>query len=187
MPELNAVGDVILTEPETMRALADPLRISLLDRLRRAGPSTAAALSSGLETPQSVIEGHLDELEQVGLVTRDEREWSAVGKGLVFEIPDDPVGQAAGRELTGVMLLQYVDLPRRWVADEEDRLTLDWLRAAGLFNARVTVTPDELRGIQDALERLLEPFILREPDAVPVEAGSVRILSYFLPEAEPGT
>lgn len=182
MPELNAIGDVVLTEPETMRALADPLRISLLDRLRRAGPSTAAELSSGLESPQSVIEGHLDELERVGLVTRHEREWSAVGKGFVFEIPNDPEGQSAARELTGVMLLQYVDLPRRWVA-EEDQLTLDWLRVAGLFNARVTVTPDELRGIQEALERVLEPFIVREPGAVPEEAGSVRILSYFLPEA----
>lgn len=55
------------------------------------------------------------------------------------------------------MLLNYVDLPRRWVSDEEPRLELDWVRAAGLLNARVTVTPDELRGIQAELERLLEP------------------------------
>jgi hypothetical protein len=84
------------------------------------------------------------------------------------------------------MLLNYVDLPRRWVADEESRLELDWVRAAGLLNARVTVTPDELRGIQAELERLLEPFLTREADDVRAEAGRARILSYFMPEAGPG-
>ncbi|HET7856032.1 MAG TPA: helix-turn-helix domain-containing protein [Gaiellaceae bacterium] len=182
MTELNSVGDVVVTESETMRALADPIRISLLDRLRREGPMNAAELASLLASQEPVIRGHLDELERVGLVARDVRGWSAVGKGLVFEIPDDPDGQQAARALTGVMLLHYVDVPRRWVADDESRVTLDWIRAAGMSNARVTVTPDELRGIQEALERLLEPFITRESDAVPVGAGDVRILSYFLPE-----
>lgn len=182
MTELNSVGDVVVTEPETMRVLADPIRISLLDRLRREGPMNAAELASRLDSQEAVIHGHLDELERVGLVARDGRQWSAVGKGLVFEIPDDPDGRQAAQALTGVMLLQYVDVPRRWVADDESRLTLDWIRAAGMFNARVTVTPDELHGIQEALERLLEPFITREPDAAPARAGNVRILSYFLPE-----
>ena len=59
------------------------------------------------------------------------------------------------------MLLNYVDLPRRWIADEGPRLKLEWVRAAGVLNARVTVTPDELRGIQEGLERLLEPFLTR--------------------------
>jgi hypothetical protein len=83
------------------------------------------------------------------------------------------------------MLLNYVDLPRRLVSDEEPRLELDWVRAAGLLNARVTVTPDELRGIQAELERLLEPFLTRESDDVLAEAGRVRNLSYFMPEPAP--
>jgi hypothetical protein len=182
VPELNPVGDVVVTEPEAMRALAHPLSISLLDVLRREGTMSSAELSSRLESAQPVIEGHLDELERTGLVTRNEPGWSAVGSGFVFEIPDDPDGEEAARQLTGVMLLHYADLPRRWVADEEPRLTLDWVRAAGSLNARVAVTPEELRGMQQALERLLEPFITRGSDAVPPGAGSVRILSYFLPE-----
>jgi hypothetical protein len=86
------------------------------------------------------------------------------------------------------MLLRYVDLPRRWVAEDEPRLALDWARAAGLFNARVTLTPDELRGLQEGLERLLEPLLTREPADRPAEASQVRILGYFMPEApEPGS
>jgi hypothetical protein len=47
------------------------------------------------------------------------------------------------------------------------------------------VTADELRGIQADLEELLEPFTTRSADDVPPGAAAVRILAYFLPEAEP--
>jgi DNA-binding transcriptional ArsR family regulator len=185
MPELNAVGDLVLTDPRAMRALADPLRLALHDRLRRHGPATTAELAAHQAATEPAVEEHLRELEASGLVTSGDR-WEAVGKGFVFEIPDEPVGQEAARKLTRVMLLQYVDLPRRWVAEDEPRLALDWARAAGLFNARVTVTPEELRGLQERLEQLLEPFLTR--DAAPADASEVRILGYFLPEApEPGS
>jgi DNA-binding transcriptional ArsR family regulator len=186
-PEVNPVGDLVLTDPQSMRALADPFRLELLDRLRRAGPATAAELSSSLEATKSSLEDHLRELERFGLVSRDDEadRWRAVANGFVFEIPEDPEGQAAARELTNVMLLNYIDEPRRWVADDEPRLELDWIRAAGLLNARLAVTPDELRAIQEGIERVLEPFLTREPGELPSEARRARVLSYFLPEAAP--
>jgi hypothetical protein len=46
-------------------------------------------------------------------------------------MPDDPEGQAAARQLANAVLLQYIDLPRRWLEDEEPRLPVDWLRASG--------------------------------------------------------
>jgi DNA-binding transcriptional ArsR family regulator len=181
MTQVNSVGDLVLTDPHAMRALAQPGRLALLDRLRREGPATAAELTTSLQA--GAVETHLEELGRFGLATSREGRWEAVAKGFVFEIPDDPEGQAAARQLSNVMMLSYVDLPRRWVADDEPRLKLDWARAAGLFNARLTVTPDELRGLQEGLERLVEPLITREPDDVPGDAGRVRILAYFLPEA----
>ena len=191
MPLVNSVGDLVLTDPQAMRALADPIRLALLDRLRRDGLATAAELSTSVQATRSALEGHLKELATFGLVSRrgasdtEGSRWSAVGKGFVFEIPDDPEGQAAARSLGNAMLLHYVELPSRWVADEEPRLEVEWVRAAGLLNARVTVTPDELRSIQEALERLLEPFLARAVDDVPAEAARVRILSYFMPEPAP--
>lgn len=174
--EVNAVGDLVLTDPEAMRALADPVRLSLLDRLRREGPAAAAELTAS--------EDHLRELERFGFVSQGEDgRWEAVAKGLVFEIPEDPEAQAAARQLANVMLLNYVEEPRRWVADDEPRLALDWVRAAGMLNARVALTPDELRGLQEELERLLEPFLTRDQADLPPEARRVRVLGYFLPEA----
>jgi len=170
VPELNAVGDVVLTEPAEMRALADPARLSLLDRLRREG---SVAMDAEAEE-------HLRALEDVGLVERDENgRWRAVGRGVFFEIPEDPAGAAAARALSNVMLLQYAGLPGRWVDEDEPRLDLEWARSAGLFNARVRMTSDELRELQEALERLLAPLFDRDP---PAGAAHVRVLSYFLPE-----
>ena len=80
------------------------------------------------------------------------------------------------------------DLPGQWVGKDEARLPLEWVQAAGLFNARVmvTVTPDELRGLQADLERLLEPFTTRPAGLVPGGAAPVRALCFFMPEPVPG-
>jgi hypothetical protein len=179
-PLVNSVGDLVITDPQAMRALADPFRLALLDRLRRDGPATAAELSSSLQ--EADVGMHLRELETFGLVSQAEERWQAVAKGFVFEIPEDGEGQSAARKLSTVMMLGYADLPRGWVEDSEPHLELEWARAAGLFNARTSVTPDELRAIQEGLERLLEPFLSREADDAPAEARQVRILSYFMPE-----
>jgi len=191
-PLVSSVGDLVLTDPQALRALADPFRLALLERLQRHSPATDAELSSTMQASRSSIQEHLHELERFGLITRrdvaadaEERRWCAVAKGIFFEIPTDPEGQAAARQLSNAMFLRSVDLPRRWVADAEPELELEWVRAAGLFNARVMVTPDELRSIQEGLERLLEPFTTRKSDDIPAAAAHVRILSYFMPEAAP--
>ena len=80
------------------------------------------------------------------------------------------------------MMLAYDELPGDWVAETEPHLELDWVRAAGLFNARVDLTPDELRRVQESLENALSPYLTRDQDTTPAEARPVRILGYFLPE-----
>jgi hypothetical protein len=166
--QLNDVGDVVVDDPEALRALADPYRLALIDRLRRGEPVEAADLP------------HLEELQRVGFVMKDGDRWSAVGKGIYFEIPEEPAGQAAARELTKVMLLRETDRPRRWVEDTEPELTVEWARAAGMFNARVSLTADELREVQEELERVLAPYNKRAE--APAGAAQVRVLAYFLPE-----
>jgi DNA-binding transcriptional ArsR family regulator len=178
-PRVNAVGDLELTDPAAMRALADPTRLSVFDRVRRE-PATVPDLAALVHEPEAAVHAHLEELERHGLVARDGDEWHGVARGFVFEIPEDPEGQAAARKLTAVMMLAYDDLPGRWVAETEPRLELEWARAAGLFHARVTLTPDELIGVQQGLEDVLAPYLTR--DDAPSDARPVRILGYFLPE-----
>jgi DNA-binding transcriptional ArsR family regulator len=187
---LNEVGDVVVTDPETMLVLADRDRLALLDQLRRRGPSTVAELSAQSGVGESVITDQLRLFAGAGLVTLEANDdlegprWHAVGKGLYFEVPAEPFeAQQAARKLNNVMFLSYDDLPRQWVAEDEPRLELEWCRAAGLINARLLLTPEELRDIQAGLERLLEPYTTRGPEQAPADGRRVRILSYFLPES----
>jgi predicted transcriptional regulator len=184
MPEINAVGDLVLTEAKEFQALADPIALGLTDRLRRQGPTDAAALAEQLDVQKADVDARLAELERVGIVDHGKAGWRPVARGFVFEIPSDREGQAAARELSNVMLLQYVDLPKQWVADTEPRLELDWARASGLLNARLALMPDELRAVQEEIEKLLAPYLTRLPTDTPPGARHVRILGYFMPEAE---
>jgi DNA-binding transcriptional ArsR family regulator len=177
--EINAAGDLVLTDPAAMRALADPARLTLHDQLRREGPSSVAELAESLDLEAGDVETSLVVLEKAGLVERSGERWSVVGKGVFFEIPDDPEGQQAARQLSNTMLLQYVDLPRRWVAECEPQLAVESARAAGLFNARLTMTADELREVQERLEEVLQPYLSR--DDPPEGADTVRVLAYLLP------
>jgi DNA-binding transcriptional ArsR family regulator len=187
MTKFNAVGDVVLEDPSAMRALADPARLALHAALRRRGRETVGELAASLEADPRSTGAHLQALEDVGLVERsgpgDDAAWAAVGKGIFFEIPEDAEGQSAARELGKAMLLQYADLPRQWVTDDEPQLSQAWARVAGSLNVRLLVSPDELQQIQEALEKLLERYVTREPDAAPPGASHVRLLSYFMPEA----
>jgi Helix-turn-helix domain len=185
---VNAVGDLILIEPREFRALAEPQRLTLFDLVRRHGPVTTTELARLTEQDRASVEGHLSELESVAVIEKaaaddDDVAWTTSVKGISFEIPDEGTAQKAARELSNVMLAKYADLPTAWVREEEPKLELEWARAAGLFNARIDLTAEELRGIQVDLERLLEPFTARSSEDVPAGAAAVRILAYFLPEA----
>jgi hypothetical protein len=180
-PTVNSVGDLVLTEPRALLALATPSGLRIFDQLKRDGPVSAAALSATLAEDESSVRAALEEFAGCGLASEEDGDWRAAGSGFVFEIPEDPEGQAAGRQLANAALLYHADLPRRWLESDEPRLSLEWLRAAGVFHSRVALTPEELRELQAGLERLLEPYSTR--DAAPDDAAPVRILGYFMPEA----
>ena len=177
---LNEVGDVVVTDPQVMLALADPDRLRLFGQLQRHGTATTADLCAVLSAAEAVMQQQLNVLAEAGLVTSTAEGWTAAGRGLFFEVPDDPAAQPAARALLGVMFLGNDDVPRRWVAETEPGLDVEWLQAAGLFNARVTLTPQELRDVQAGMERLLEPYTNRSQP--PGSGRPVRVLAYFLPE-----
>jgi DNA-binding transcriptional ArsR family regulator len=189
---LNAVGDLVLTDPQELRALADALRLRLFDLVRREGPVTTATLAQRIDRDRAQVEESLRELQSIGLVERSRSDdgeacWTSEVKGIYFEIPDNPEGQLAARQLSNVMLADCADLPAVWVREQEPKLELEWARAAGLINARVELKADELREIQQQLERLLAPFTTRRPTEVPDDAATVRILAFFLPDGPGAT
>lgn len=189
----NRLGDIEITDPQAMRALAHPVRLAILERLQRHGPATATQLAPDVGATPSVTSWHLRHLAGFGLVRdaepgpdRRQRRWEAVARGFRFEAPenpDDEEGRSAARVLSREMFLRSGDLPNRWAAEVEPTLEPEWRRLAGLAHTRVVVSADELAAIEDAIERILAPYVTRDETTRPADGRGVRLLRYSLPES----
>jgi DNA-binding transcriptional ArsR family regulator len=186
-------GDVELSEPQAMRALAHPVRLAILGHLQRSGPSTATRLSPHVGATPSVVSWHLRHLATFGLV-RDaaregdgrERWWEAVGRGFRFLPPDDPAdveGETAYRALTEQMFARSTAQARRWLDADESRLPPRWRRLGGHANTRIVAGPAELEALEQAIEGLLAPYVQRDEADAPRGSRTVRILRFVMPEA----
>ena len=192
MDTSNRLGDIEITDPQAMRALAHPVRLAILDHLQRHGPATATELAPHVGATPSVTSWHLRHLASFGLVRdgepgpdRRQRRWEAMARGYRFESPEDPQdveGRSAARVLSQQIFLQYGDLPRRWAAEVEPELDPVWRRLAGLANTRVVISAEELAAIEDEMERILAPYVTRDPAERPTDSHGVRLMRYFLPE-----
>jgi DNA-binding transcriptional ArsR family regulator len=193
----NRYGDIEL-DAKGMRALAHPVRLAILTRLQTAGPSTATRLSETVGASPSVTSWHLRQLATHGLVRdasdaaqrRDhgrERWWEAASRGFRFAADAGEEAVEAARLLERVMESVDGDLVGRWRAEEEPDLEPRWRRLAGRANTRIVVTASELEAVEDAIEQVLAPFVLRKDEPAeshPAGARSVRVLRYTLPAAD---
>jgi DNA-binding transcriptional ArsR family regulator len=191
MPLTNPYGDMEISDPQALRALAHPTRLAILERLQRYGPSTATLLSPYVGATPSVVSWHLRHLARFGFVTdwegagsRRERGWQAVARGYRFVPRDgDPETMAAARQLERERFPRAVDTLLRWLETDELLLPNDWRQESGLANTRVRVTLAELRAIEAAFEDVLTPYVRRREDEMPPDARDVRMLRFLLPEA----
>ncbi|MCX4966841.1 helix-turn-helix domain-containing protein [Streptomyces sp. NBC_00654] len=192
MDSSNRLGDIEISDPQAMRALAHPVRLAILDRLTRHGPATATQLAPDVGATPSVTSWHLRHLAGFGLVRdsepgsdRRQRRWEAAARGFRFRTPQDPAdeaGRSAVRVLSQQMFLRYADLPSRWAAEVEPELDPAWQRLAGLANTRLVVSAEELAAIEDGIERVLAPYVTRDPAERPADGRGVQVMRYVLPE-----
>ncbi|QNP69446.1 helix-turn-helix transcriptional regulator [Streptomyces roseirectus] len=185
----NRLGDLQITDPKAMRALAHPVRLAVLERLQRHGPATASQLSPHVGATPSVTSWHLRHLAGFGLV-RDaeggtdgrERRWESAARGFRLTVPPDGEGRSAAHLLAGEIYARVAELPLRWLEETAPELEPEWVALAGGLNTRIAVTSDELAALRDAFEELIAPYVHRTPDERPQDARQVRLLTNFLPE-----
>lgn len=188
MSPKNPHGDLVLTEPEVLRAVAQPDRYALFRHLQRHGPTTVDDLAGQVNADPASVDGHLAVLAGHGLVrpVADETgdsgsTWEAAATGLLIEMPDSAEGQAAARQLSTQMFLEAAALVVPWWADDEPRLTPEWRKVSGLINAGLWMTPDELQALNDQIEELTAPYALRAEADRPGDARRVRVQCYLMP------
>jgi DNA-binding transcriptional ArsR family regulator len=189
----NPMGDLPVTDPQAMRALAHPVRLAVLSFLQRNGPATATQLAPHVGATPSVTSWHLRHLATFGLVLdadpsevpgdRRQRWWKAAARGFRVEIGEGDEAVAAALVLAD----QLADTARRqveqWLSETAPRLDHAWARLSGVSNTGVQLTAAELEEIEQRIDELLGPYVTRPDREVPAEARRVRILRHFLPEA----
>jgi DNA-binding transcriptional ArsR family regulator len=185
---------VRVTDPKALRALAHPIRLSLMGLLRTQGPLTATKAGELLGESSGSTSFHLRQLAKYGLVEESgdghgrERPWRATK--LFTDVPattNDPKVAAASALMRGVVAENYFAAVRRWLAERDDEPE-EWQRAAQFDDTMIYVTAEELAELGRAVEQLADQYLdrLTDPSRRPAGARLVSFLQIAHPYLGPG-
>jgi DNA-binding transcriptional ArsR family regulator len=155
-------------DPRTLRALAHPARLAILDALAAGQTGTATQFAQVVGLSPSATSYHLRALAKYGLVEEApsrgdarERVWQRRPgtSGLTFDpnTDDPPELWEAGRVLIDAVLARDDAQVRRWAetAASDDP---EWSHVARISKTHILVTAEELEKINEAVEELTKPY-----------------------------
>jgi hypothetical protein len=189
MPEDDPPRSTKITDPRTLRAYAHPLRMRLIGLLRTEGPMTATQAAAQLDDNVPNCSFHLRQLAKYGLAERApaadgrERPWRATAQYTSWDDDsDDPAMRAAADELNAVMLDNFVQRARQYLAVRGDE-PASWRAAAGFGDALLHVTAAELRELAAQMDALLARYDhrLTDPAARPRGSRPVQLIHLAVP------
>lgn len=185
-----------IVDAAAMRALAHPLKWTLMDVLLTEGTATSTRCAELTGESQANCSFHLRQLARYGLVeeapstSKKERPWRLTTVDQSWsQVQPDPARTAAVTELERVFVQHEFATLLRWVRTAA-AYGDDWQRASMRAGAIAWLTAEELADLRDQIEELMLAYRDRVPDPAKRPAGSrlVRLFSaaYPLPEARPG-
>ncbi len=182
-------------DPKTMRALAHPIRVALLEAIGQSetGTLTATEASELLGESPANCAFHLRTLAKYGFLEEAgggrgrERPWRRTYRG--FELVP-PWQDAESRLALHAAASVWID---RWLARARDRLMRvvgyppAWQEAALASRSDLYLTAQEARDLGEAMHKLTEPYQARSDDTSLRPAGSVHyeMLMFGYPLSEP--
>lgn len=182
-------GQVVISDPRAIRALAHPARLAVLNALNGQDlTATACAELTGL-TP-SAMSYHLRALEKWGIVERAEstgdgrvRPWRLRGSGLRIET-ENLDGSDVADELLGEALLQSEWQNIRSFYARRDQEPAGWVQAAQWNDSSVWMTVEEAQQLTEQVTELIRKH--RGPrEERPAGNRRVRISYKLIPLGEP--
>jgi DNA-binding transcriptional ArsR family regulator len=171
-----------ITDVRTLRALAHPVRISLIEELTLNGPMTATAAAESIGESPTTCSFHLRQLAKYGFVEEAgggkgrSRPWRMTSVGLSFtsNLPD-PEAQLATNAVTGMFRERQFARYRRWL-ETRHAFPPAWRKASADSQFLFYLTAEELEELGRELDRLLLPrFVERVTDPARRPAGSVPV------------
>jgi DNA-binding transcriptional ArsR family regulator len=184
-PELREV-----TDARTLRALAHPVRIKLVEELTLGGAMTATEVGERIGESPTTCSFHLRQLARYGFVEEAgggrgrARPWRIRHIGMTVPGPGklDAAAGLAAETASRLFRERWLARHQAW-QETKAAYPTEWRDAADSSEFLLYLTAGELRQLNDELTRLLTPWLRdrltdpsrRPPGAVPVE---LLLLSY---------
>ena len=154
----------------SLKALAHPLRVQLLEMLSAYGPSTASALADNVGESSGATSYHLRQLERHGFVREvpgrgvgRERWWERVPEPITVEIePDsDPAVRAASELILGEWQRSWFQRLNQFLAHGRDEVGQEWVDSSLVTTTYVEFTKDQARALNAELAAVVDRYIAR--------------------------
>ncbi|MFF0157375.1 ArsR/SmtB family transcription factor [Streptomyces sp. NPDC005263] len=178
-------------DARSLRGLAHPLRMQLLDALRFGGPATASQLAEKLGESSGATSYHLRQLATHGFVEDApdrgkgrERWWKAVHQGLRFDEAllsdaDPAVRGAADMYLHQIATTQTQDLST-WLGNRAS-WPAEWNRVWDMSSATLRLTPELTHELIEKMHALIDTYRDRAATEDDADVAQVRLHTHAFP------
>lgn len=184
-----------ISDARTLRALAHPVRVALIEALVLGGPMTATQVGERIGESPTTCSFHLRQLAKYGFVEEAgggkgrARPWRMTSIGFSIATQDDPEAQLAGIALTRMVRDRQFDRYRTWL-DAKAGYPASWRAAAFDSQYLFYLTPEELRKLNEELsaglyERMRER--IADPSKRPAGSLPVEMLMFSYPISFPAS
>jgi DNA-binding transcriptional ArsR family regulator len=184
-----------VTDARTLRALAHPVRINVLEVLYLHGPLTATEVGERIGESATTCSFHLRQLAKYGFVEEAgggkgrARPWRVTSMGLQLTADgDDPEANVAASAVGELFRERYLSRYQLW-RQSRSSYPLPWRKAASDTEFMLYMTADELSAFHEELAAtLLTRYLerLTEPSKRPAGAVPVEMLLFTYPLELPG-
>ncbi|KAF4408824.1 ArsR/SmtB family transcription factor [Streptomyces lycii] len=188
--------EVLSLDPRSLRGLAHPLRIRLLEALREHGPATASRLAARLGESSGATSYHLRQLAAHGFVVDDpergtgrERWWKAAHRGTKIDRLDafmrhtDPAVRGAISTLMHEVATIHAQELNTWLGTMHD-WPEEWRSVWELSDYSLRLTPDLAREMAAELHNVVEGYRARAVTREETGSAPVRVHVHAFPRAE---
>lgn len=170
--------DIRRIDARSLRGLAHPLRMTILETLQLDGPATSTTLSARLGESTGTISWHLRLLAEHGYIEEDvergtkrERWWQVVHRQTILnqaDFVDDPETKGSLQLYLRQLVQQYFERVQKFVDEDWDG---EWQHASEISDWRdLRLTKTQLRALNAELGEVINRHLTTEPDeeALPI-------------------